>query len=149
MWQLIYLLFTRRYLHQFATSAANLELGFHTSISYHSCYLPFNLKEVVSNPAKRHQSVVLAFYFVDDLKSTCRELLYFVFIHTKPTKWADFSLVLLYLHIWLLLSSDRVVLKLLSQVLNEALRLIVGQATLDKVPLLDCFNQVFSLRSQG
>ena len=100
MWQLIYLLFTRRYLHQFATSATYLELGFNTSISYHSCYLPFNLKEVVGNPAKRHQSVVLAFYFVDNLKSTCRELLYFVFIHTKPTKWADLSLVLLYWHIW-------------------------------------------------
>ena len=119
MWMLIYLLFTRRYLHQFATAAANLELGFHTSISYHSCYLPFNLKEVVSNPAKRHQSVVLAFYFVDDLKSTCRELLYCVGIHTKPAKWANLSLVFLNLHLRLLLGSYRVVLELLSQVLNE------------------------------
>ena len=119
MWPSIYLLLACHYLHQFATSAANLELGFNASISHHSGYPPSDLKEVVGNPAKRHQSVVLAFYFVNDLKSTCRELLYCVGIHTKPAKWADLSLVLLYLHLRLLLGSYRVILELLSQVLNE------------------------------
>ena len=119
MWPSIYLLLACHYLHQFASSAANLEPGFNISISLHSSYPLSDLKEVVSNPAKRHQSVVLAFYFVDDLKSTCRELLYCVGIHTKLAKWANLSLVFLNLHLRLLLGTYRVVLELLSQVLNE------------------------------
>ena len=113
MRQLIYLLLARQDLHQFATSAANFEPAFYTSISHHSSYLPSDREEVVGDPAKGHQSVVLTFDFVDNLKSTFRKLLDFVCVHSKPTEWENLTLVLFLVDLRLFLGCSVIVLKLL------------------------------------
>ena len=93
MWRLINLLFARYDLHQLTASAADLELGFKISICNLSLYLLLDLEEVVGDPTKGHQSVVLAFNFVDNLKSTCGKLLDFIGIHPKffHAKWVKLA----------------------------------------------------------